>query len=245
MIGRSPEAGVATLISRNENWIAEAPADAQQFIRQHGAVSTFCAGEEISPADAECAAVYQVREGYVKLVRGHRSGEASMLAVFGPGNTWGEAPILARRRTRHATVALTDCQIMSLHREAFLQLYSGFRDVPNFLCLHFARSQSRRTRTYPLPASEKVGATLARALCDCIEDLPRGADANVCEIDFPLTQGDLAGHLGVTRQSIHRELSVMRAAGVIDRSNEHWIIRDVRRLRRIAQSETVAVTAGL
>jgi CRP/FNR family transcriptional regulator len=227
------------LISRSENWLRELSADAARFVKQHGAVWAYKAGDEISPAGIESVAIYQLQTGYAKLTRTAHTGETSTLIVFGPGNSWGESPILAKRLTRHACVALTECTVMSLPRANFLRLYREYAEVPDLLCLRFARSMSRRMLSYALPPSEKLGAMLARALCDCIAELPRDPDSNACEIDFPLTQYDIASHLGVTRQSIHRELVSLKAMGVIDRLRDRWIIRDIRRLQRLARGEAV------
>lgn len=231
------------MISRNENWMGQLSADAARFVRRHGVVSAFRAGEEISAAGVDSVAIYQLQGGFAKLIRAASSGETSLLFVFGRGNSWGESPIMGDRPTRHACIALTDCQVLSLRRNLFMRLYREFPEVPDLLCRRFARSMSRSVRAHPLPPSEKLGAVLARTLSDCIAELPRDPDSNSCEIDFPLTQNDLASHLGVTRQSIHRELSLLKSSGIVEKPGERWIIRDVRRLRYLAQGELAALAA--
>ncbi len=225
------------MISRNENWIGQLSADATRFVMRHASVSSFATGDEISRAGIESVAIYQLQSGYAKLTRAAPTGETSMLVVFGPGNSWCESPILANRLSRHASVALTECRVLALPRAAFLRLYREYPEVPNLLCLRFARSMSRRMLSYPLPPSEKLGAILARALCDAIADLPRDPVSNAVEIDFPFTQNDIASHLGVTRQSIHRELAQLKTTGVLDKIRERWVVLDIRRLQRLAQSE--------
>lgn len=232
------------MISRSENWIGQLSAEATRFVRQHATMSSFETGDELSPAGIESVAIYQLQSGYAKLVRAAPTGETSTLIVFGPGNSWGESPILANRLSRHASVALTDCQVMALPRAAFLRLYNEFQEVPNLLCLRFARSMSRRMLSYALPPSEKLGAMLARALCDSIAELPRDPRSNSCELDFPLTQSDVASHLGVTRQSIHREVVSLKAMGILDKAKERWVIHDVRRLQRLAQGEVFSDAVG-
>ena len=229
------------MISRSENWMGQLSPDAAQFVKQHGVVSNFKAGEEISAAGVESTAIYQLQSGFAKLTRAVRSGETSLLFVFGRGNSWGESPIMGDRPTRHACIALTDCQVMLLRRAAFLRLYQEFPEVPDLLCRRFARSMSRSVRAHPLPPSEKLGAVLARAFCDCIAELPRAPGSNSSEIDFPLTQNDLASHLGVTRQSLHRELSLLKSTGIVEKPNERWIIRDIRRLQHLAQGQQLAL----
>ncbi|SUS03386.1 putative Cyclic nucleotide-binding protein [uncultured Defluviicoccus sp.] len=229
------------MISRSENWIGQLSVEATRFVKQHGVMSTFKAGDEISPAGIESVAIYQLQSGYSKLTRTAHTGETSTLIVFGPGNSWGESPILANRLTRHACIALTECKVMEFPRASFLRLYREFAEVPDLLCLRFARSMSRRMLSYALPPSEKLGAMVARALCDCIAELPRDPGSNTCEIDFPLTQYDIASHLGVTRQSIHREVVSLKAMGVVDKIKDRWIVRDVHRLQRLAQGHALAL----
>ncbi|OYX50002.1 MAG: hypothetical protein B7Y90_05525 [Alphaproteobacteria bacterium 32-64-14] len=56
-----------------------------------------------------------------------------------------------------------------------------------------------------------------------------------------MTQNDLASHLGVTRQSLHRELTLLKSAGIVEKPNERWIIRDIRRLQHLAQGQQLAL----
>jgi CRP-like cAMP-binding protein len=233
------------MISRNENWLGQLSPEGACFVKQHGVVSAFRAGEEISAAGIESVAIYQMQSGFSKLIRATSSGETSVLFVFGAGNSWGESPIMGGRPTRHACVALTDCQVLLLRRSAFMRLYREFSEVPDLLCRRFARSMSRSVRAHPLPPSEKLGRVLARSLAECIIDLPRAPGSNSVEIDFPLTQNDIASHLGVTRQSIHRELSALRTAGVIEKPGERWIIRDIRRLLALADTQQTSVDSTL
>lgn len=232
------------MISRNENWMGQLSIDAARFVRLNGVVSAFRAGEEISAAGVESTGIYQVQKGFAKLTRSTRNGETSLLFVFGVGNSWGESPIVGDRLTRHACVALTDCEILTLRKSAFLRLYREYPEVPDLLCRRFARSMSRSVRAHPLPPSEKLGTVLARTLLDCIIDLPCAVDGKSCEIDFPLTQSDIASHLGVTRQSIHRELSALKSMGIIEKPKERWIVRDAKRLQALAHSELLPLGAA-
>lgn len=229
------------MISRNENWMGQLSADAARFVREQAVVSAFKSGDEISAAHVESVAIYQLQSGFAKLTRAVRNGETSLLFVFGPGNSWGESPIIGDRFTRHACIALTDCHVMQLRKASFMRLYREFPEVPDLLCRRFARSMSRSVRAHPLPPSEKLGSVLARAFCECVADLPGAANSNTCEIDFPLTQSDLASHIGVTRQSIHRELSALRAMGIVDKVKDRWVIHDLRRLQVLAQGELLLV----
>lgn len=231
------------MISRNENWMGQLSAEAARFVKLHSVVTHFRAGEEISAAGVESVGIYQLQTGFAKLTRSTPSGETSLLFVFGKGNSWGESPIIGDRPTRHASSALTDCQILTLRKPAFLRLYRDFAEVPDLLCRRFARSMSRSVRAHPLPPSQKLASVLARTFSDCIADLPRDPQSNTCELDFPLTQGDIASHLGVTRQSIHRELSALKAMGVINQIRDRWIINDIRRLQTLANSELVPLGA--
>lgn len=221
------------MISRSENWLDTLSAEAKQFVKERAVVTSYQPGDEISAGGVESTGVRQLLSGYAKLIRSSPTGEDSVLVVFGPGNTWGESPILAERLTRHGCIAMTDCEVLCLSRPAFLQLYREFAEVPDRLCRRFARAMSQRIVTHVVPPSEKLGIALARTLYNCVADLPKDDGANSCDIDFPLTQIDLASYLGVTRQSIHREISDLRKAGIVETSKGRWTIRDMARLRRL------------
>ncbi|WP_225883486.1 helix-turn-helix domain-containing protein [Sphingomonas aliaeris] len=55
-------------------------------------------------------------------------------------------------------------------------------------------------------------------------------------IDIPFTQVDLAGHLGVTRQSVQRELAGLKATGSVSKRARGWLVD----LSKVASSPSTA-----
>jgi CRP-like cAMP-binding protein len=59
------------------------------------------------------------------------------------------------------------------------------------------------------------------------------ADGSIT-IDLPLTQNDLADHLGVTRQAVQREIGGLKRLGVLTKRDGLWRVVDATILKRLA-----------
>jgi len=76
-----------------------------------------------------------------------------------------------------------------------------------------------------------VPARLARRLIELAESLPTtGRDSNVYQIQ--ISQRELAGMLGVTRESISKELKILRSKGLVTTARNTILIHNLDRLKR-------------
>jgi hypothetical protein len=79
-------------------------------------------------------------------------------------------------------------------------------------------------------AALSLGQRIALMFDNFVEHCPGPARPDGTAIAFPFTQGDIAALFDVSRQSIHREISRLRALGVLDKRDGVWVIADRQKL---------------
>jgi CRP-like cAMP-binding protein len=151
-------------------------------------------------------ALYGVRRGQIRIEVGTSGGEHLTIEVFGAGDLFGEIAVLDGRPRTADAIAQEDAELFVLPRADFLKtLESDVRLAIRIIELLCARLRSTNERTEEmmfLPLSVR----LARRLDTLVQDF--GAEVQI-------TQDELAGLVGVTRESINRQLQEWRASGIV------------------------------
>ena len=151
-------------------------------------------------------ALYGVRRGQIRIETGTTAGERLTIEVFGAGDLFGEIAVLDGRPRTADAVAQEDAELFVLPRADFLKtLESDGRLAIRIIELLCARLRSTNERTEEmmfLPLSIR----LARRLDALVQDF--GAEVQI-------TQDELAGLVGVTRESVNRQLQEWRASGIV------------------------------
>jgi len=67
-----------------------------------------------------------------------------------------------------------------------------------------------------------------------------GRLGNDLRVSLPMCRADIADHLGLTIETVSRNLTKLKLRGMIDLpSRGNFVIRDLQRLQKLAESETV------
>jgi CRP-like cAMP-binding protein len=218
------------------NWISELPAAVREAMQARMTHAGFAAGTTIKRAGDTSTAMYQVESGYVRLLTLHPDGREVLLLLYGPGNCWGESPMVARRGYNHTTIALTDVRVRVLAEREFWALYDEFREIPDALCRKFANNTSRQFIVREIRATRRLKQLIGMTFEILADDAGVVASDGSTAIDLPLTQADFADHLEVTRQAVQREIGAMKHARILDQGRGGWVIRDRERLKNWTRS---------
>lgn len=225
------------MIVSGESWISRLPVEVRRRLDGSAVSRTYRPGEEITRAGRNCLGVHQLVEGYVRLTGLNSCGETALIAIYGPGTSWGETAVISGRAHHHTTLAMTTTRVRLLPRAEFLRACADHPEAREALCGKLADSISRLLQTREERASENMGCLVARSFLSFLEDDERDADQqNSYSIEVPLTQNDIAQFLGVTRQSIHPEIAALKAAGILEKRGSSWVVHDIRRLRRFSRA---------
>ena len=187
-------------------------------------------GDIIFQKDEPGQSLFIIESGSVRIYMPGTQGADLTLAVMGPGDFFGDLSLLDDRPRSASAVAGTDAVLLSLERSDFSSLLRARPDAALAVLATIARRLRDTDQTASDLAFLDVQGRLARKLLDLGEANGIQRDDGIV-LPSGLTQEDLANMIGVTRESVNRNLSVFRRLGLISREGRKIIIRDPAGLR--------------
>lgn len=191
-----------------------------------GRPRTFRRGDHLFLEGDRGDAVYLVAEGQARVYTVSSEGHEVTLCVRGPGELVGEMAALDPGSARSATVVALDalrCQAIGsdeLHRllEAHPQISLA---LLRLLIGRLRDADRRRTEFGSYNATQR----LARILVEASDEARAG---------LALSQQEMAGMIGASRESVARALAELRDRGLVATGRRTIAIRDAAGLRRYA-----------
>jgi CRP/FNR family transcriptional regulator, cyclic AMP receptor protein len=184
---------------------------------------------EREPGDA----VLVLLSGRVKLSCVTEGGREAVLGIREPGELIGEMSAIDRAPRSATATALEPVEVLALSSEAFV----AYLDRTPGVALVLVQMLNRRLRDadrkrIEFLAQDTVGRVCSRLveLADRFGDV--GADST--DIDLAITQEDLAGWTGSSREAVIRALRTLRELGWIATRRRGITLLDVEMLRRRA-----------
>jgi CRP-like cAMP-binding protein len=179
------------------------------------------------PADT----LHLIAAGHVSVRVTLPGGEFVVVAIFGPGDAFGELALVGGPRPRGATViALEPCETLSLGRDQFERLRASYPGVNRFLVeLLSARVQrlnGQLLEALYVPAERRV----LRQLLDLCQLY--GGDGQ--HVIIPVTQEMLASLAGTTRPTANQVLRRLAARQLVEVSRGQIAVLNRGELRRRA-----------
>jgi CRP-like cAMP-binding protein len=158
-------------------------------------------------------------------------GEFVVVAIFGPGDAFGELALVGEPRPRGATItALERCETLSLGRDEFERLRTAYPGVDRFLVDLLARRVEKLntllTEALFVPAERRV----LRRILELCELYPADGQGIV----IPVTQETLASLAGTTRPTANQVLRRLVAGGMVTVSRSQIVVLDRAGLHRRA-----------
>lgn len=224
-------------IINTENWIAGLPDAVREAIYAKMAPKIYAPGSTVRSVGDEPSGVYQVESGYLRVLGYHPDGTQTLVLIYRPGNCMSESTIIANRPSNHTTVAMTEVRMRYMTLDDFWTLYHQHREIPEALCRKFAGNMSRLLTRRELAATRRLRDMVAFTFCNLAEECGRREVDGSIAIDIPLTQNDVADHLGVTRQAVQREIGALKKLGIVDKRDGHWRVLAPAALRRMVSTD--------
>lgn len=170
------------------------------------------AGEMLYRKGDTQGAFFGVLQGILKVSTVGEDGREGILSVMEQGNWFGETTLLDRLPRPHDVTAVQDCELLAINAAAFerlMQRTAFARAIGALLCL-------RVRALYGLVEDAMLRSTRARVARRLLS-LARG-DATMAvqaRASLVVSQEALAMMLGITRQTLSRELKYLVRAGVL------------------------------
>jgi CRP/FNR family cyclic AMP-dependent transcriptional regulator len=187
-------------------------------------------GETLFRQGDEGTALYVIMRGRIKISLSKRM-EKMTIAVLGQGEFLGEMALLDDQPRSADAMALEDSHLYALNRKDFLSfLFNNDNAVHAIL-----RSLSARLRKTDDLLAEmcflSLSARLAKKLAEMVELQVHGEES--CrESILKISQQELGDILGVSRESINKELKILRDKGILATSRNSIRIYDLESLKK-------------
>ena len=214
---------VAQLLAQVAIFGVASPAELEQLAAQSyprrlskGQV-LFVEGE---PADA----MYVVRSGRVKVLVGSQRGDELVLAVLGPGDSFGELSLVDGSPRSAGAEAVDDVQLVCLPAPAVQRLLASSAAVSLAMAQELAELLRARTGA----SADLVFLDLPRRLAKLLVSGEETVEG--------LSQAQVAARLGVGRQTLNRALGRFADRGWVDVQRAGIQVLDEPALRRFSQS---------
>jgi len=201
-----------------------------------GGQRSYRRGERVFNEGERSNDVYIVMAGRARVYTVTPEGNEVTLSVRGPGDVIGEMGALDPGSSRSATVVALDPLRCHVIRSS--ELFDVLGSHPG-VTLTLLRLVMGRLRDADRRRTEfgSYGATrrLARVLVDVADEATRAASRRDGSLaGLALSQHELAGLIGASRESVARALAELRGRGLVATGRRAITIRDAAGLRRYA-----------
>lgn len=200
------------ILSRNA-WFRDLPDALAEGILVEGRLRQVD-DETIFRTGDEANGVFALISGQIRVTQMTSEGRAALLMIATPGAWFGESSMLDGKTRSTDAVAIGKAVVLQIGRAGFARLthnnpahYAPFVQI---LCERYRKALDHIVHTSGLPLTVRLAQRLA--------DLGRGhgrKEKSGLVIDLRLSQEELAGSLGVSRQTINKALKDFERRGLI------------------------------
>ena len=179
----------------------------------------------------EGTALYIIIKGRMKITVPSKLGDEITLAILSPGNFFGEMALLDSLPRSADATAVEETLLYVLNRSDFLSFLIHNENAVRSI-LYALSSRLRKTDDFLTEVCFlNISARLARRLLEMSESLIHENKPG-SSMELKLTQKDLASLLGTTRETINRELKILRDRGIVSTSRNLITIHNLELLKR-------------
>jgi CRP/FNR family transcriptional regulator len=198
-----------------------------QYDYLNGEIITTNENSIIFNTDDDLKYVYQINDGYVKMVRYLENGDEKIIGIMGPGDYLALLAILQKKASYLATaVTLTKTILKKILYNEILIAYEknqSFRDR----CLNCAVTRSKTFQNYLVQSAnidvkEKIINTL-RILFEKFGYREKGIQI----LDLPFSKTVLANIIGIRRETLSRNLKKLQDDEIIKFEKNTYILNYV------------------
>lgn len=221
---RGPNRAASTLCGVRWEVLAEIdPSDARALLAL-GRRRRFRRGDIIFHEGDPAESLHLVDVGHVAVRTVTPAGDVATLRLIGPGDHFGDLALVDGSRRFASIVAVDRVETLELRYDDLEVFRSEHPSFERVLLAMMARNVRRLSTNLQETMYLSAPSRIARRL-DELGDL---FDDDV----IPLTQDDLAGLAGTTRQTVNQSLVELRDRGIVELGRGKIVVRDREELRR-------------
>ena len=205
-------------------------------IMQHAVLVKLPRGDAMYRQGEEGDSMMVVLSGSLKITNVTADGKEVVLGFLKSGALIGEIAAIDGRERAANVIAMEPVEAVAIYRRDILPILRANPDAM-FALLEGLCGRLRATNalfeSQTLEAGARVADGLLRLANEHGQKTARGTI-----IDLKLTQRDLGGHLGLTRETVSRSLGDLREAQMVEISGTSILILDAEGLRGVAESSS-------
>lgn len=206
------------------------PAD-RQAIRSRARLRHFAAGSTLMYDGQAGTEVLVLVSGRVKVSYLTKEGREVILDFRGPGELLGEMAVVDGRPRTNSVEAIEAVDALVMTAADFKALVASSPTLANVLLQSMIRRfRDSDRKLIEFGASHTVGRVAAR-LVEMVERFGTATpDGHV--IDLPISQDELAGWTGASREAVAKALASLRELGLITTDRRRFTVVDLDGLER-------------
>ena len=166
-----------------------------------------------------------VLEGSIRISSTAGGGREVVLAILHAGEIFGEIALLDGGERTADAIAMNDCDILIIDHRDFIPFLERRGD----LCVKLLRILCRRLRQTDEQVEaalfERLEGRVAKALMRLAADETSGRKSTG-PVRLRVTQQELAGMVGASRESVNKQLHVWVRGGFLELGKRQIVIRD-------------------
>ncbi len=218
-------------------FVARLESDDRQTLLRSGSPLVFPARQVLLREHEPSTHVLVILSGWAKVTSAAPNGYEALLALRGPGDIVGEQALLSGRPRGATVTALEQVDALAFDADRFGALLDERPGIARKLLALTAdrtRDSDRRRVQY---ASLNVQERLALLLLELIRTHGEES-ADGVQLTAGLTQSELAGSVGASREAVARLLKQLRERGIVRTGRRGLVVVRPDVLRRIARAGT-------
>lgn len=221
------------LLARLELFAGLAPEELESVVRLTRP-RLFEPGEVVVRQGEPAEAAFAVAYGRLKVTTASDAGKELGLSLMGAGEVFGELAILDGGTRSATVVAVEPTLLFEIDRAKFHALLRRSPEV-SYKMLCVVAGRLRRLSERSEDAALDVYTRLAKRLVQLAEQYGRREPDGTVRIGLSLDQRELGELVGTSRESINKNLRLLRERGLAEWSKDHVLVRDLEKLRAMAK----------
>jgi CRP-like cAMP-binding protein len=214
-----------------EVFLAALSPTEKDALYERGVVRQFPRGTALFHERQTSDRVLVLLSGYVKLSCLSDDGKEVVLAIRGPGDLLGELSAIDDEPRSATGTALEPVEALSLATSDFKSFLTTNPRVGLTIMTMLSRRLRDADRKRVEFAADDTMTRVASRIVELSERFGDGASDEV-SIDLPISQEELAGWTGCSRDSVVKALQSMRVLGWIETQRKRIVVHDIDALRR-------------
>jgi CRP/FNR family cyclic AMP-dependent transcriptional regulator len=205
----------ATLLRKSELFQA-LDDDAMTSILTHVSLSELQRGDRVFDEDDHATALFVVRSGRVAIAKRAIDDKESIVALMEAGDLFGEMSLFDGLERSATARALEISEVLVVPYDPITKV---LEDRPTLLW-HIVALLARRLRTTDAALADSMFLDVTGRTAKRLLELAGGLD----EFSLPVTQEELAGMVGASRERVNKALSQFLRLGWISVSDRRYKI---------------------